>query len=292
MYTLNCRQKKTHQNPNKKIDEKDVASHLKDELVITRKQVNGKLAELKIAQQCFDGTREKCEGMEQLLHEVAPYWKTDGKLPTDPYYNCISTTRESRDNDNKIVNSAFINTALMLTPMGVLGASKMLYQSGKLIKAASTVAKVKTSALITGVTADVTISEIETAKIYDQCRKKLETLAGLQQSAPSCQVQEMKVTLASDVNKCRQQIIASGLSILSGGVGIGLTKMAMIPTKSTDDEIKYIMSEYVAGLKNPSDRQRAILDLNSRLSKLAKNKEYTPEEITSALKVYLKKCKD
>jgi hypothetical protein len=186
--------------------------------------------------------------------------------------------------------------------MGIIGGAKLLYQSGKLIKNASTLAKIKSTTVMATAGGDIAIAGNEVRKVGEACESKLQVLQSQQQSPLSCEMQEQKVSLALDVSACNQQMIVAGLSTIFSGLGAsGAVKLATVSKdpvnkiitvlgKDEDKELAGIIENYFSTIKNASTREQSLSDLQVRLGNLAKSKEYTSEEISDALKVYLKRC--
>lgn len=288
---------------NQQITLTDVKASLKTELTDTRRKVLGKLKELKIAKSCILGERSNCGGMLKLLKETAPAWKPEHDLPFESYYSCIEDRKNARNVANKDLNEAAISVALLLTPIAVIESAGLVYKTGSLIKNATAVTKIKKLAILSSVAADTTISEVEAGKIYLACKPKLQMLESYQAKAPSCEIQEKKVDMTTDLSACHQQIFTGALSVAFSGIGLGLAVKSVqdvgkaIPenvltliSKESDVELKDSLNKYISKLKTIEDKKKAISELSLRLSKIAKMKNYSPEEIKTAVKVYLKKC--
>jgi hypothetical protein len=282
----------------------EVKAGLRNELINTRKKVISQLSELKIAGKCISGETSQCSGLSRLLKLTSPGWKPRYDLPFENYYSCIDKTKSDRDIANKDLNEAAISVALVLTPFLVVRAAGMVYKTGSLIKSAATVAKVNKVAIVGSTAADVTLTEIEASKIYSACKSKLEVLEEYQNKAPTCEIQEKKVALTTDLSSCHQQILTGALSVAFSGLGLGLAvksaqdiskvmpeNVLKLVNKESDKELKQVLDQYITKLKNPDARKKAIIELSTRLKKISNMKDhYSPEEIRTAVKVYLKKC--
>lgn len=286
------------------IDPISVSTALKSDILNVRKKVNAQLKQLHLAQECISGKRGNCSNFQQVLDEAAPKWKMPVSTPYDTYFSCVETSKVKRDETNSMLNSALATAVLTVTPMGIAATAGSLYKAGKLIKTAATYAKVSKGTVIASAAADTTLSEVEAAKIYGACRSKLDTLVDYNKLAPSCEIIEKRVTLSKDVSACHQQIISGVLSTAFTGMGLGLAKHSLdaaaeVPEsmsnllKQVDDtELDKLYREFSLEMKDPKKRIAVITKLNERLSKIAKSKQYTPEEIKNAMKVILKRCMD
>lgn len=281
-----------------------VEKALKNDITNVRKKVSAQLHQLHLAQECISGKRNNCSNFQQVLDEAAPKWKLPVKMAYDTYFSCVETSKVKRDETNTMLNSALATAVLTVTPMGIAATAGSLYKAGKLIKTAATYAKVSKGTVIASAAADTTLSEVEAAKIYGACRSKLDTLVDYNKLAPSCEIIEKRVTLSKDVSACHQQIISGVLSTAFTGMGLGLAKHALdagavVPENMTgllkqvdDAELDKLYREFSLEMKDPKKRIAVITKLNERLSKIAKSKQYTPEEIKNAMKVILKRCMD
>ncbi|MBY0413261.1 MAG: hypothetical protein K2Q18_03815 [Bdellovibrionales bacterium] len=279
----------------------EVKSAIRADLGRVRTKVNGQLKQLNLASKCITGESTQCSGLEVVLNDTAPDWKDTEKLPYESYYSCVEKSKTRRDSDNKMLADAAIVASMSLLPMGAVGIAGSLYKAGKVIKTTTALIKLTKAVDIASTIGDVTLAELELGKIYGACKAQLNTLVDYQNSKPTCEVIENKVALTTDVNKCHQQIISGVLSTVLTGVGLGMLKYsddALLAgngvidkfVKKSDTELARFFDDIAPKIKNPKDRLKLINELNSRLIKVAKSKEYTTEEIQAAMKVFLKKC--
>jgi hypothetical protein len=280
------------------ITQDEVEKGLKQEFINTRKKISQNLTELRYAEACIKNDN-KCN-LTPLLNEVAPYSNIKFELPGAAMYECLEDQKQNSAETNKIINTALFSTALNLTPLGIVQASKTLYQIGALIKSAETIEALGKTATYGALLGDAMKTGHEAYKIFDACADKLEYFSNNQSTTPSCDIQNKKADLQLDLNACQEQVLNTIISGAFSTLGVKLNKLnegkqphIRLNASELNEEKNMLINfgDYLSSLSDPKERAIAIKEISKRLELLNKTKEYTKDEIQAAIKVYLKKCK-
>lgn len=272
---LNALQKKSGD----KLTLEIVGRALKKDLQEAHKVVEAELLEANKSFECINGKNNRCQNFDETIKKNFGSYQIQNS-GTSGYYQCVEMMKESRDEANHVLNDVALSAALSFTP----GA---LIQAGKMVKTVGTILK-NTSALKIGVLLDSGYAANEMVKIKSACDEKLK-IQNRPQVELNCSSELERISLQKEMEMCTSQLISAGLSSLGPGLGLATIKLSG-PSKLASQHLNEIEGELL-GIKDITKRDLVRKNLGHNIEQLLKAKEnYTSDEISSAIKLMIKRC--